>query len=149
MKGIEVNKCFKPAGVFSPKLSRILTQKGAVYPLPAWIKKFEPTATPHPMTIRRKENILGWSKRKRRNDGKKEVTKKEKAIFQNTLPAEETVPSGTIRILHLYRPPPPLRTAPVMSRGFGKTMEAFPSLLAEKAGKDTTVWKNWLVIRRK
>ncbi|GBO35723.1 hypothetical protein AVEN_163750-1, partial [Araneus ventricosus] len=39
----------KPAGVFSPKLSRILPQKGAVSPPPA----FEPTVTQNPMTIRR------------------------------------------------------------------------------------------------
>ncbi|GBO15109.1 hypothetical protein AVEN_186977-1 [Araneus ventricosus] len=43
----------KPAGVFSPKLSRILPQKGAVSPSPAWLKKFEPTVIQNPMTIRR------------------------------------------------------------------------------------------------
>ncbi|GBN52680.1 hypothetical protein AVEN_47386-1 [Araneus ventricosus] len=43
----------KPAGVFSPKLSRILPQKGAVSPSPAWLKKFEPTVTQNPMTMRR------------------------------------------------------------------------------------------------
>ncbi|GBN39460.1 hypothetical protein AVEN_189151-1 [Araneus ventricosus] len=43
----------KPAGVFSPKLSRIIPQKGAVSPSPAWLKKFEPTVTQNPMTIRR------------------------------------------------------------------------------------------------
>ncbi|GBN51405.1 hypothetical protein AVEN_64935-1 [Araneus ventricosus] len=40
------------AGVFSPKLSRILFQKGAVSPSLAWLKKFEPTVTQNPMTIR-------------------------------------------------------------------------------------------------
>ncbi|GBN68809.1 hypothetical protein AVEN_13116-1 [Araneus ventricosus] len=43
----------KPAGVVSPKLSRILLEKGAVSPPPAWIKKFEPTVTQDPMTIRK------------------------------------------------------------------------------------------------
>ncbi|GBM09938.1 hypothetical protein AVEN_86820-1 [Araneus ventricosus] len=43
----------KPAGVVSPKLSRILLEKGAVYPPPAWIKKFEPLVTQDPMTIRK------------------------------------------------------------------------------------------------
>ncbi|GBN83580.1 hypothetical protein AVEN_159627-1 [Araneus ventricosus] len=43
----------KPAGVFCPKLSRILPPKGAVSPSPAWIKKFELTVTQNPMTIRR------------------------------------------------------------------------------------------------
>ncbi|GBN95555.1 hypothetical protein AVEN_24657-1 [Araneus ventricosus] len=43
----------EPAGVFSPKLSRILPQKGAVSPSPAWLKKLEPTVTQIPMTIRR------------------------------------------------------------------------------------------------
>ncbi|GBO44251.1 hypothetical protein AVEN_72998-1, partial [Araneus ventricosus] len=43
----------KPAGVFSPKLSRILPQKGAVCPFPARLIKFEPTVTQNPMTIRR------------------------------------------------------------------------------------------------
>ncbi|GBN37219.1 hypothetical protein AVEN_63501-1 [Araneus ventricosus] len=43
----------KPVGEVSPKLSRILSQKGAVFPPPAWIKKFEPTVTQNPMTIRR------------------------------------------------------------------------------------------------
>ncbi|GBN45391.1 hypothetical protein AVEN_237854-1 [Araneus ventricosus] len=43
----------KPAGVFSPKLSRILPQKGAVSSSPAWLKKFEPTVTQKPMAIRR------------------------------------------------------------------------------------------------
>ncbi|GBL84387.1 hypothetical protein AVEN_117158-1 [Araneus ventricosus] len=47
------NNFIKPAGVFSPKLSRILPQKGAVSPSPAWLKKFEPTVTQNPMTIRR------------------------------------------------------------------------------------------------
>ncbi|GBL72130.1 hypothetical protein AVEN_115133-1 [Araneus ventricosus] len=42
----------KPAGVFSPKLSRILPPKGAVSPSPAWLKKFEPTVIQNPMTIR-------------------------------------------------------------------------------------------------
>ncbi|GBM14063.1 hypothetical protein AVEN_209953-1 [Araneus ventricosus] len=42
----------KPAGVFSPKLSRILPQKGAVSPSHAWLKKFEPTVIQNPMTIR-------------------------------------------------------------------------------------------------
>ncbi|GBM29295.1 hypothetical protein AVEN_106695-1 [Araneus ventricosus] len=41
----------KPAGVFSPKLSRILLEKGAVPP--AWINKFEPIVTQDPMTIRK------------------------------------------------------------------------------------------------
>ncbi|GBN62246.1 hypothetical protein AVEN_158755-1 [Araneus ventricosus] len=43
----------KPAGVFSPKLSRILPPKGAVSPSPAWLNKFEPTVAQNPMTIRR------------------------------------------------------------------------------------------------
>ncbi|GBL93414.1 hypothetical protein AVEN_219523-1 [Araneus ventricosus] len=43
----------EPAGVFSPKLSRILLEKGAVSPPPAWIKKFEPIVTQDPMTIRK------------------------------------------------------------------------------------------------
>ncbi|GBL88341.1 hypothetical protein AVEN_103006-1 [Araneus ventricosus] len=42
----------KPAGVVSPKFSRILLEKGAVSPPPAWIKKFEPIVTQDPMTIR-------------------------------------------------------------------------------------------------
>ncbi|GBO43595.1 hypothetical protein AVEN_27135-1, partial [Araneus ventricosus] len=44
---------FKPAGVVSPKLSRILLEKGAVSPPPAWMKKFEPIVTQDPMTIRK------------------------------------------------------------------------------------------------
>ncbi|GBM90842.1 hypothetical protein AVEN_149465-1 [Araneus ventricosus] len=43
----------KPAGVVSPKLSRLLLEKGAVSPPPAWIKKFEPIVTQDPMTIRK------------------------------------------------------------------------------------------------
>ncbi|GBO31790.1 hypothetical protein AVEN_152041-1, partial [Araneus ventricosus] len=43
----------KPAGVVSPKLSRILLEKSAVSPPPAWIKKFEPIVTQDPMTIRK------------------------------------------------------------------------------------------------
>ncbi|GBO03708.1 hypothetical protein AVEN_68003-1 [Araneus ventricosus] len=43
----------KPAGVVSPKLSRILLEKGAVSPPPAWIKKIEPIVTQVPMTIRK------------------------------------------------------------------------------------------------
>ncbi|GBO31427.1 hypothetical protein AVEN_199174-1 [Araneus ventricosus] len=43
----------KPAGVFSPKLSRILPPKGAVSTSPAWLKKFEPTVIQNPMTLRR------------------------------------------------------------------------------------------------
>ncbi|GBM85518.1 hypothetical protein AVEN_16055-1 [Araneus ventricosus] len=43
----------KPAGVFSPKLSRILPPKGAVSPSPAWLKKSEPTVIQNPMTIGR------------------------------------------------------------------------------------------------
>ncbi|GBN33835.1 hypothetical protein AVEN_94147-1 [Araneus ventricosus] len=43
----------KPAGVVSPKLSRILLEKGAVSPPPTWIKKFEPIVTQDPMTIRK------------------------------------------------------------------------------------------------
>ncbi|GBM24801.1 hypothetical protein AVEN_132328-1 [Araneus ventricosus] len=43
----------KSAGVVSPKLSRILLEKGAVSPPPAWIKKFEPIVTQDPMTIRK------------------------------------------------------------------------------------------------
>ncbi|GBM90034.1 hypothetical protein AVEN_50657-1 [Araneus ventricosus] len=46
-------RILKPAGVFSPKLSRILPQKVAVSPSPAWLKKFEPIVTQNPMTIRR------------------------------------------------------------------------------------------------
>ncbi|GBN86143.1 hypothetical protein AVEN_96156-1 [Araneus ventricosus] len=44
---------FKTAGVVSPKLSRILLEKGAVSPPLAWIKKFEPIVTQDPMTIRK------------------------------------------------------------------------------------------------
>ncbi|GBO28354.1 hypothetical protein AVEN_211978-1 [Araneus ventricosus] len=44
---------WKPAGVFSPKLSRILPQKGAVSPSPARLKKFESIITQNPMTTRR------------------------------------------------------------------------------------------------
>ncbi|GBM09464.1 hypothetical protein AVEN_141388-1 [Araneus ventricosus] len=36
-----------------PKLSRILPQKGAVSPSPAWLKKFEPIVIQNSMTIRR------------------------------------------------------------------------------------------------
>ncbi|GBN57326.1 hypothetical protein AVEN_115494-1 [Araneus ventricosus] len=43
----------EPAGVVSPKISRILLEKGAVSPPPAWIKKFEPVVTQDPMTIRK------------------------------------------------------------------------------------------------
>ncbi|GBL77157.1 hypothetical protein AVEN_154070-1, partial [Araneus ventricosus] len=43
----------EPAGVVSPKLSRIHLEKGAVSPPPAWIKKFEPIVTQDPMTIRK------------------------------------------------------------------------------------------------
>ncbi|GBO06271.1 hypothetical protein AVEN_147751-1 [Araneus ventricosus] len=43
---------WKPAGGVFPKLSRILPQKGAVSPFPAWLKKFEATVTQNPMTIR-------------------------------------------------------------------------------------------------
>ncbi|GBN20858.1 hypothetical protein AVEN_260581-1 [Araneus ventricosus] len=43
----------KPAGVVSPKLSRILLENGAVSPPPAWIKKFEPIVTQDPTTIRK------------------------------------------------------------------------------------------------
>ncbi|GBL99819.1 hypothetical protein AVEN_162829-1 [Araneus ventricosus] len=43
----------KPAGVVSPKPSRILLEKGAVSPPPAWIKKFEPIVTQDPMIIRK------------------------------------------------------------------------------------------------
>ncbi|GBM82779.1 hypothetical protein AVEN_10409-1 [Araneus ventricosus] len=43
----------KPAGVVSPKLSRILLEKGAVSPPLAWIKQFEPIVTQDPMTIRK------------------------------------------------------------------------------------------------
>ncbi|GBN85289.1 hypothetical protein AVEN_36558-1 [Araneus ventricosus] len=43
----------KPAGVVSPKLSRILPPKGAVSPSAAWLKKFEPTVIQNPITIRR------------------------------------------------------------------------------------------------
>ncbi|GBM87686.1 hypothetical protein AVEN_1145-1 [Araneus ventricosus] len=43
----------QPAGVVSPKLSRILLEKDAVSPPPAWIKKFEPIVTQDPMTIRK------------------------------------------------------------------------------------------------
>ncbi|GBM38140.1 hypothetical protein AVEN_1531-1 [Araneus ventricosus] len=63
MKSIVVNygkkyfkillKLEKPAGVVSPKLFRILFEKGAVSPSPAWIKKFEPIVTQDPMTIRK------------------------------------------------------------------------------------------------
>ncbi|GBM70270.1 hypothetical protein AVEN_63917-1 [Araneus ventricosus] len=42
-----------PAGVVSPKLSRILLEKGAVSSPQAWIKKFEPIVTQDPMTIRK------------------------------------------------------------------------------------------------
>ncbi|GBM06300.1 hypothetical protein AVEN_208983-1 [Araneus ventricosus] len=48
---------FTPAGMVSPKLSRILSQKGAVSPPPVWINKFEPTVTQNPMTIRRFFNV--------------------------------------------------------------------------------------------
>ncbi|GBM20361.1 hypothetical protein AVEN_201398-1, partial [Araneus ventricosus] len=45
---------YKPAGVVSPKLSRILLEKGVVSPPPpAWIKKFEPIVTQDPTTIRK------------------------------------------------------------------------------------------------
>ncbi|GBO04766.1 hypothetical protein AVEN_210470-1 [Araneus ventricosus] len=44
---------YQPAGVVSPKLSRILLEKNAVSPPPAWIKKFEPIVTQDPMTIRK------------------------------------------------------------------------------------------------
>ncbi|GBM98560.1 hypothetical protein AVEN_186097-1 [Araneus ventricosus] len=44
---------FKPAGVVSPKLSRILLEKGAVSPPSAWIKNFEPIVTQDQMTIRK------------------------------------------------------------------------------------------------
>ncbi|GBL70135.1 hypothetical protein AVEN_30883-1 [Araneus ventricosus] len=47
----EHNRRSKPAGVVSPKLSHILLEKGAVYPPPACIKKFEPIVTQDPMTI--------------------------------------------------------------------------------------------------
>ncbi|GBO34061.1 hypothetical protein AVEN_167858-1 [Araneus ventricosus] len=47
------SKQMKPAGVVSLKLSRILLEKGAVYPPPAWIKEFEPIVTQDPMTIRK------------------------------------------------------------------------------------------------
>ncbi|GBO37805.1 hypothetical protein AVEN_18986-1 [Araneus ventricosus] len=43
----------KPAGVVSPKLSRILLEKGALSPPPAWIKKFGPIVTQDPMTVRK------------------------------------------------------------------------------------------------
>ncbi|GBO18853.1 hypothetical protein AVEN_271801-1 [Araneus ventricosus] len=43
----------KPVGVFYPKLSSILLEKGAVSPPPAWIQKFEPIVTQDPMTIRK------------------------------------------------------------------------------------------------
>ncbi|GBM03112.1 hypothetical protein AVEN_200807-1 [Araneus ventricosus] len=43
----------KSAGVVSPKLSRILLEKGVVSPPTAWIKKFEPIVTQDPMTIRK------------------------------------------------------------------------------------------------
>ncbi|GBL92069.1 hypothetical protein AVEN_102615-1 [Araneus ventricosus] len=45
-RGIRCNSIIstpKPAGVVSPKLARILTQKGAVSSPPVWIKGFEPT----------------------------------------------------------------------------------------------------------
>ncbi|GBO18586.1 hypothetical protein AVEN_21948-1 [Araneus ventricosus] len=48
-----LDKRRKPAGVFFPKLSRILPPKGAVPPFPAWLKKFEPTVIQNPMTIRK------------------------------------------------------------------------------------------------
>ncbi|GBO02651.1 hypothetical protein AVEN_118176-1 [Araneus ventricosus] len=44
---------YKPAGVFSPKLSRIIPQKDSFSPSPAWLKEFEPTVIQNPMTIRR------------------------------------------------------------------------------------------------
>ncbi|GBM07367.1 hypothetical protein AVEN_187901-1 [Araneus ventricosus] len=50
---MKVNPKPKPAGVFSPKLSRILSQKDTVSPSPAWLKKFEPTVIQNPMAIRR------------------------------------------------------------------------------------------------
>ncbi|GBN62699.1 hypothetical protein AVEN_177998-1 [Araneus ventricosus] len=43
----------KPAGVFSPKLSLIPLEKGAVSPPHAGIKKFEPIVTQNSMTIRK------------------------------------------------------------------------------------------------
>ncbi|GBM76804.1 hypothetical protein AVEN_85102-1 [Araneus ventricosus] len=43
----------KPAGVVSPTLSRILLEKSAVSPPPAWMKNFEPIVTQDPMTIRK------------------------------------------------------------------------------------------------
>ncbi|GBL95965.1 hypothetical protein AVEN_227181-1 [Araneus ventricosus] len=43
----------QPAGLVSPKLSRILLEKGAVSAPPAWIKKFEPIVTQDPLTIRK------------------------------------------------------------------------------------------------
>ncbi|GBM78947.1 hypothetical protein AVEN_40511-1 [Araneus ventricosus] len=49
----ESTAIIKPAVVVSPKLSRILLEKGAVSPPPAWIKKFEPIVTQDPMTIRK------------------------------------------------------------------------------------------------
>ncbi|GBN15726.1 hypothetical protein AVEN_135082-1 [Araneus ventricosus] len=39
--------------MFSPKLSPIPPQKGAVSPSPVWLKKFQPTVTKKPMSIRR------------------------------------------------------------------------------------------------
>ncbi|GBN61039.1 hypothetical protein AVEN_23853-1 [Araneus ventricosus] len=51
--GIKAKYNSKPAGVASPKLSRILLQKGAVSNPLAWLKKFEPTVTQNPMTIKR------------------------------------------------------------------------------------------------
>ncbi|GBO14038.1 hypothetical protein AVEN_90294-1 [Araneus ventricosus] len=44
---------FKPAGIVSSKLSRILLEKGAVSPSPAWLKIFDPIVTQNPMTVRR------------------------------------------------------------------------------------------------
>ncbi|GBO30773.1 hypothetical protein AVEN_239732-1 [Araneus ventricosus] len=49
----EADTLAKPAGVVSPKLSRILLEKRAVSPPPAWIKKFEPIVTHDPMSIRK------------------------------------------------------------------------------------------------
>ncbi|GBM80076.1 hypothetical protein AVEN_206915-1 [Araneus ventricosus] len=43
----------KPAGVFAPKLSRILPRKGAVSPSPAWLKKIGTYCYQNPMAIRR------------------------------------------------------------------------------------------------
>ncbi|GBN65111.1 hypothetical protein AVEN_224609-1 [Araneus ventricosus] len=50
---IEITIKVKPAGVVSPKLSRILLEKGAVTPTPAWVKKFEPIETQDPIIIRK------------------------------------------------------------------------------------------------